>query len=87
MTQERAFLNDQILWVLWNFPQHGCVMFLLTFSYVLSRMKTGRYSPVRPRETSPLKAGKEAQLRVNLEQTLAFRPRSRKVHLNKEGGD
>jgi hypothetical protein len=37
-------------------------------------------SSVRPREAPPLKAGKKARLRVNLEQTPAFRPGSRKVH-------
>ncbi len=33
-----------------------------------------------PARSPPLKAEKEAWLRVNLEQAPAFRPRSRKVH-------
>jgi len=37
-------------------------------------------SPVRPREVPLFKVGKQARLRVNLEQASAFRPGSRKVH-------
>jgi hypothetical protein len=45
-------------------------------------IEVGKGWPVRPREAPPFKAGKKARLRVNLEQAPAFRPGSRKVHLN-----
>ena len=42
-------------------------------------------SPVRPREAPPFKVGKQARLRVNLEQAPAFRPGSREVHFRASG--